>query len=332
MRFYKYLLVTGYKHFVITVPEVILRNCAKSFSGPRVSAMFTIRSILAIHIHRPPKLPQKFSKHTGNETNSGSPVGMVNTRYSYWGLTGANPNLGGVSPIKLNSPSRFPRSCFNHQSEVRLFMRISGGSPKLRQHTAGRNKNISFAEGFWTKHFKITVAVACTWPPSWAKTSIVDNKSGFISSFILQKGQIFWHRWNTPAPINVQISTWSWRLHGIHVLHSKFGLRNKNAATYLGKLLLHALEDFTSYICCRSHPVYSGVSSISIYKSFIYVWTHILIFKYNIHSLLRQNLRLEHDKIDALWWWLNFRRFQEFALFAQIGVSVQLRSTPQSEV
>lgn len=24
------------------------------------------------------------------------------------------------------------------------------------------------------------------------------------------------------------------------------------------------LEDFTSYICCRRHPVYSGVSSISI--------------------------------------------------------------------
>lgn len=112
MTFYKYLLVTGYKHFVITLPEVILRNRAKSFSGPRVSAMFTIRSILAIQ-HRPPKLPQKFSKHTVNETNSGSPVGMVNTHCSYWGLTGANPNFGGVSPIKLNSPPRvFPKKLF----------------------------------------------------------------------------------------------------------------------------------------------------------------------------------------------------------------------------
>ena len=162
---YKYLLVTRYKHCVITLPEVILRNCAKSFSGPRVSAMFRIRSILAIHMHRPPKLPQKFSKHSVNETNSGSPVGMVNTHCSYWGLTGANPNFGGVSPIKLNSPPRvFPRSCFNHQSEVRLPFRF-GGSSKLRQHTAGRNKNISvncentephqFFGRFLTKHFKL---------------------------------------------------------------------------------------------------------------------------------------------------------------------------------
>ena len=149
MTFYKYLLVTGYKHFVITLPEFILRNCAKTFSGPRVSAMFTIRSILAIHIHRPPKLPQKFSKHTVNETNSGSPVGMVNTHCSYWGLTGANPNFGGVSPIKLNSPPRvFPKNLFQPPIRGEICHQDSGGSPKLSQHTAGRNKNISFAEGF----------------------------------------------------------------------------------------------------------------------------------------------------------------------------------------
>lgn len=125
MTLYKYLLVTRYKHCVITLPEVILRNCAKSFSGPRVSAMFTIRSILAIHMHRPPKLPQKFSKHTVNETNSGSPVGMVNTHCSYWGLTGADPNFGGVSPIKLNSqpPGVSPKL---FQPPIRFVMRICG--------------------------------------------------------------------------------------------------------------------------------------------------------------------------------------------------------------
>lgn len=230
MTFYKYLLVTGYKHFVITLPEVILRNCAKSLSGPRVSAMFTIRSILAIHIHRPPKLHQKFSKHSVNETNSGSPVGMVNTHYSYWGLTGADPNFGGVSPIKLNSqPPGVSPKLFQAPIRGEICHEDFWGSPKLRQHTAGRNKNISFAEGFWTKH-SCCVHLAT----QLSKNKYVDNKSGFIIIHPSKRANVFWHRWNTPAPINVQISTWSWRLHGIHVLHSKFASETKTLQPILG--------------------------------------------------------------------------------------------------
>ena len=204
MTFYKYLLVTGYRHIISRLHfHKLPWDIAQNFSGPLVSAMLTIRSMLAIHIHRPPKLPQKFSKHTVNETNSGSPVGMVNTHCSYWGLTGADPNFGGVSPIKLNSqPPAVSPKLFQPPIRGEIAMRIRWGSPKLRQHTAGRNKNISvncentethqFCGRFLNKTFQATgPAVACTATTQLSKNKFCRQQIWFHHHSSFKKGKYF---------------------------------------------------------------------------------------------------------------------------------------------